>query len=111
MPPEPMPIIAWTIWKPVPCASCHGWRNAKKRARRYGSSQIAIVPSAPAIAIAANERAPRRAGDDAASPSSITMSAIAVPMSGSRISSTQKTDGERADGAPELAQVARRRAA
>ena len=46
MPPEPIPIIACTIWKPVPCASCHGCRNAKKRARRYGSSQIATVPSA-----------------------------------------------------------------
>ena len=53
MPPEPIPIIAWTIWKPVPCASCHGCRNAKKRARRYGSNQIATVPSAPAIASAA----------------------------------------------------------
>src|SRR5256885_1839035 len=53
MPPEPIPISACTIWKPVPCASCHGWRNAKKRARRYGSSQIAAVPSALATPIPA----------------------------------------------------------
>ena len=35
--PSPCPIIAWTVWNPAPCASCHGLRKLKKRARRYGS--------------------------------------------------------------------------
>src|SRR5437763_454265 len=47
-PPEPSPIMAWTIWKPVPWASCHGWRKLKTRARRYGSIQIAARPRATA---------------------------------------------------------------
>jgi hypothetical protein len=34
MPPEPRPIIAWTIWKPAPWASCQGLMKLKMRARR-----------------------------------------------------------------------------
>ena len=34
-------MIACSVWKPAPCASCHGSRKLNSRARRYGSNQIA----------------------------------------------------------------------
>ena len=36
-PPEPIQMVACTIWKPAPCASDHGSRKLNTRARRYGS--------------------------------------------------------------------------
>ena len=63
-PPEPMPIVAWTIWKPAPCASDHGSRKLKMRARRYGSIQMARRPSPTASVSGADEQADRHARDE-----------------------------------------------
>ena len=38
IPPEPIPMIAWTVWKPAPCGSCQGSRKLRKRSRRYGAA-------------------------------------------------------------------------
>src|SRR5207253_5582815 len=51
-----------TVWKPAPCASPHGLRKLKTRARRYGSSQIATRPAAETIVAARSEE--RRVGKE-----------------------------------------------
>ena len=105
-PPEPIPIRAWTVWKPVSCGSDHGSRKLKSRARRYGSIQIAARPPRVAIVVAA---ASVRPGVPATTsiPPIISRSAIVVPRSGSIDDQGGEETGDHADGLPELAECPR----
>ena len=90
-------MVAWTIWKPAPCASLHGFRKLKKRARRYGSDQIASVPNPTASTRAATSK---RRGTPATRKiaSIIPEMAIVVPRSGSSRTSPQKIAVRRPSG-------------
>ncbi len=82
IPPEPIPMIAWTFWKPAPCASFHGSRKLKSRSRRYGSIQIASRP-APRASVVASANSRTGTPETRRIPAIITKSAIVVPRSGS----------------------------
>ncbi len=89
MPPEPRLICACTFWRPAPSGSFHGSRKVKRRARRYGDDQAAIVPRPATVA---NARASVGSGVPATSSIAPTMTTIVitVPRSGSTSTSTQK---------------------
>ena len=46
-PPDPSAMRDWISWYPVFFASAQGWRNDRKRARRYPSPMIRANPIAP----------------------------------------------------------------
>ena len=90
----------------MPCASCHGWRNAKKRARRYGSNQIADGAGRAGDRQRGAEDARRRAGDDEHAGEHHEQRDRG-PHVGLEHQQYAEERCERADRLPELAQVAR----
>ena len=106
-PPEPIPIIACTVWKPAFWGSDHGSRKLKTRARRYGSIQMEAMPAVRASVVAP---ARTRPGTPATTriPSIINISAIVVPRSGSTTISAAKRQVTMPDRLPELSERPRR---